>query len=68
MNDLLLLSDVLSELFAEVSNTGNMTALDCQYLRDALLDARTSNEEKQAIARLLYAIRLGRIQVIESHV
>ncbi len=71
MNDLPLLfnalsSNTLSDLFAEVSSTGNMTRLDCQHLRDVLLDNRTSNEEKQAIDRLLYAIRLGRIQV-ESH-
>lgn len=68
MNDLPLPSDRLSELFAEVSSSSTMTALDCQYLKDALLDDRTSDEEKQAIERLLYSVRLGRIQVVKAHV
>ncbi|MBW4441499.1 MAG: hypothetical protein KME10_09755 [Plectolyngbya sp. WJT66-NPBG17] len=67
MNDLPLPSDILSELFAEVSSSGTMTAHDCQQLRVALLDDQTSNEEKRSIDRLLYAVRIGRIQVIESH-
>jgi len=66
MNNLFLPPDTLSALFADVSSTGKMTIHDCQHLRNALLDDQTSDEEKRAIDRLLYAIRLGRIQVIES--
>ncbi|MER3432701.1 MAG: hypothetical protein C4288_04545 [Leptolyngbya sp. ERB_1_1] len=66
MNTLFVPPDTLSALFADVSSTGKMTLHDCQYLKNALLDDQTSDEEKQAIDRLLYAIRLGRIQVIES--
>lgn len=66
MNNLPLPSDTLSELFAEVSSTGKIALRDCQHLRDALLNDQTSDEEKQAIDRLLYAVRLGRIQLIEE--
>lgn len=66
MNDLTLLSDVLSELFAEVSSSGKMTAQDCERLKLVLLADQISDEEKQAIDRLLYAVRLGRIQVVEE--
>lgn len=66
MNDLPLPSDTLSELFAEVSSTGKIAQRDCQHLRDALLSDQTNDEEKQAIDRLLYAVRLGRIQLVED--
>lgn len=59
-------SVVLSNLFAEVSSTGRMTLFDRQNLRDALLKGHPSDEEKQAIDRLLYAVRLGRIQVLKE--
>ncbi|GAP95860.1 hypothetical protein [Leptolyngbya sp. NIES-2104] len=65
MNDLSLAPD-LSEVFAKVSSSGRMTLQDCQHLRTVLLENQISDEEKQAIDRLLYAIRLGRIQVIEE--
>jgi hypothetical protein len=60
-----LLTESISDVFAEVSNTSKMTALDREMLQAALLDEFTTEEEKQAIDRLLYAVRLGRIQVIE---
>jgi hypothetical protein len=60
-----LLTESISDVFAEVSNTGRMTALDREMLQAALLNEFTTEEEKQAIDRLLYAVRLGRIQVIE---
>lgn len=66
MNDSSLASDLLSELFAEVSSSGRMTSQDCQHLRTVLLENQISDEGKQAIDRLLYAVRLGRIQVIEE--
>lgn len=66
MESSLLLTDSISDLFAEVSNTGRMTPLACQKLQAAMLDQQTTDEEKQAIERLLYAIRLGRVQVIEE--
>jgi hypothetical protein len=69
MEPLPLLSDSISELFAEVSNTGKMTASDRQILQSAMLHDETTEEEKQAIDRLLYAVRSGRVQVVEqSHV
>ncbi|BAU15183.1 hypothetical protein LEP3755_57400 [Leptolyngbya sp. NIES-3755] len=66
MNDLPLPSDLLSDLFAEVSSSGKMTTQDCERLKQVRLENQISDEEKQAIDRLLYAVRLGRIQVIEE--
>jgi hypothetical protein len=60
------LSEAVFELFAQVSHTGRITVLDRQYLLQALLDDATSEEEKFAIDRLLYAVRLGRVQVVED--
>lgn len=60
--------DLISELFAQVSNTGEMAESDCQLLQAAILTNRVTEEEKQAIDRLLYAIRLGRVHVVaERH-
>jgi hypothetical protein len=66
MNAISALSDAIFELFAQVSHTGRITALDRQYLLQALLDDFTSEEEKFAIDRLLYAVRLGRVQVVDD--
>jgi len=66
MNDLPLPFEQLSDLFAEVSSSGKMTVQDCEHLKQVRLEEQISDEEKQAIDRLLYAIRLGRIQVIEE--
>jgi hypothetical protein len=54
----------LSDLFAKVSSTGKMTLLDRFTIRDTLLTDQPSNEEKQAIDRLIHAIRVGRIQIL----
>ncbi|MBE9013570.1 hypothetical protein IQ250_25585 [Pseudanabaenaceae cyanobacterium LEGE 13415] len=66
MNDLPLPPDVLSELFAEVSSSGKMSAQTCEQLKILLLENQISDEEKQAIDRLLYAVRLGRIEIVEE--
>lgn len=60
--------DLIFELFAQVSNTGRMTEFDRQVLQTAILNDAVTEEERQAIDRLLYAIRLGRVHVIaEQH-
>ncbi|HTL90318.1 MAG TPA: hypothetical protein VL134_13035 [Leptolyngbya sp.] len=41
-----------------------MTLLDRFTIRDTLLTDQPSNEEKQAIDRLIHAIRVGRIQIL----
>ncbi|MCU0549875.1 MAG: hypothetical protein MUC48_11060 [Leptolyngbya sp. Prado105] len=66
MDSLPLLGNSISDLFAEVSNTGKMTVSDRQTLESARLDPATTEEEKQAISRLLHAVRLDRIQVVEE--
>ncbi len=57
-------SETLSEVFAQVSHTGQMTHSERQCLLRALLNETTSTEEKQAIDRLLYAVRQGRVQLM----
>lgn len=59
-------SEALSEVFAQVSHTGEITRTERQCLLHALLDETLSIEEKQAIDRLLYAVRQGRIHLIKS--
>jgi hypothetical protein len=54
----------LSELYVQVSSTGQLTPNDRCGLRAALLDEWTNEDERQAIDRLLYAIRVGRVQVL----
>lgn len=66
MKSLSLSPDLISELFAEVSNTGKMSECDCQTLQAAILSDTVTEEERQAIDRLLYAIRLGRVHIIEE--
>ncbi len=57
-------SPTLSELYVQVSSTGQLTPIERFGLRNALLDEWTSEDERQAIDRLLYAIRIGRVQVV----
>lgn len=59
-------SEALSEVFAQVSYTGQITRNERQCLLYALLDETLSIEEKQAIDRLLYAVRQGRVQLIKT--
>ena len=66
MNATFSLSEAISELFAQVSYTGKLTSNDRHYLMQALLEETTSDEEKQAIDRLLYAIRAGRVRVLKD--
>ncbi len=55
-----------SELFAQVSQTGKLTLADRYGLLAILLDEASSEEERQMLDRLLYALRKGRVQVINE--
>ncbi len=63
---LCLLQFALSELFAQVSNSGKVTLADQYGLLAALLTDRLNEDEQYSIDRLLYAVAKGRVQVVNE--
>jgi len=61
-----LLQSAIPELFAQTSNTGNITLADQYGLLAALLTDSLSDEEKRSIDRLLYAVRKGRLKIVSE--
>lgn len=61
-----LLPDALSELFVQASRTGCLTLADRYGLMAAVLDESLSDENRNAIDRLLRAVCKGRIMVVEE--
>lgn len=66
MSPVNLLPSAISELFAQVTATGVLTLADRYGLMAALLDESISEEERSCIDRLLYALRKGRVQVVNE--
>jgi len=62
----ILLPGALADLFAQVSQTGRITLADRYGLMAAILDDSLAEEERASIDRLLYATRLGRMQLVED--
>ncbi|HEY9616863.1 MAG TPA: hypothetical protein V6C64_08485 [Microcoleaceae cyanobacterium] len=61
-----LLPTALSELFAQVSTTNMMTLADRYGIQAALLAEVISEEDRQMLDRLLYALRHGRVQLVND--
>ncbi|MBD3882579.1 hypothetical protein IFO70_12480 [Phormidium tenue FACHB-886] len=61
-----LLEFALAELFAQVSLSGQITLADRYGLMAALLTDSLADEERYAIDRLLYAVRRGRVRVVND--
>lgn len=61
-----LLPGAISDLFAQASHTGKLTLADRYGLLAALVDDSTSDEEMQAVDRLLRAVRQGRVQLVDE--
>jgi hypothetical protein len=61
-----LLDFAIAELFVQVSLSGRITLADRYGLQAALLTDTLSDEERFAIDRLLYAVRKGRVKVINE--
>lgn len=61
-----LLPNALSELFAQVSNSGCITLADRYGLMAALLDDSLEEEEIRAIDRLIRAFNKGRLVVVNE--
>lgn len=66
MSPISLLPTAVSDLFAQASATGELTIADRYGLMAALLDESISEEEMCCVDRLLYALRKGRIQLIDE--
>lgn len=56
----------ISELFAQVSKTRALTLADRYGLMTAIMEDTITEEERQAIDRLLYAMRRGRLQMVNE--
>lgn len=56
-------SHTLSDIFAHASRSGRISRADHSKLIAAMMENYISDEEKNAIGRLLYAVRRNRIKV-----
>jgi len=60
------LNSATAELFTQVTHKGQISPSDRSDLMTALSNTSLSTQEKDLIKRLLYAVRRGRLQVIEE--
>lgn len=63
LNSVCILPSALSEIAERSSRTGVLTLNDRYGLRAALLDESLSEEERQFIDRLLFAVRRGYLKL-----
>lgn len=59
-----LLPQVLSEVFANVTQTGGLKASDRQIIMNFLLQDELSEEYQRIINRILYGIRHHQIKIV----
>ncbi len=64
--ELCLLEFALAELFAQVSQSGNVTLADRYGLMAAVLSDDLTDEERFYVDRLLYAAAKGRLTITED--
>ena len=64
MVEILPLPCAISELFAQVTASGEITLADRYGILAVLLYESASGDELDSINRLLYALRKGRVRVI----
>ena len=63
MQACVLLPNAISELFAQVTYSGELTCADRYGLMAAVMSACLEEEERMAIDRLLYAACRGRVRL-----
>ena len=63
---LCLIPTAISELFAHVTATGKLTLADRFGLMAAAFDESLSDDERDALNRILRGIRRGRFQVVNE--
>src|SRR4028119_894459 len=61
-----LLPGAISDLFAQVSSSGQITVADQYGLMAALLEDAITEEERDSIDRLLHAFCRGRMKVVSE--
>lgn len=61
-----LLPGAISDLFAQVSDSGRLTLADRYGLMAALLEDSITEDERAAIDRLLRALRRGRMKIVNE--
>lgn len=61
-----LLPGAISDLFAQVSNSGKITLADRYGLMAAVLGDSLSEDERAAVDRLLHALCRGRMKVVSE--
>ncbi len=60
------LESVIANFFTQVSDSGQITSIDHYYLVAMLLEQSLTSDESDLIKRLLYAVRRGRLKVVED--
>lgn len=66
MSPLQLIPGAISEILASSSETGTLTLADRYGLLAAILDESLAEEERHAVNRLLFAVRKGRVKVVNE--
>ncbi|MCS6814084.1 MAG: hypothetical protein NZ772_11045 [Cyanobacteria bacterium] len=61
-----LLPTALSEMFLQVTKTKTISKADQYGMLTALLDDSVNEHDLQSIDRILYAVRRGRVQVVDE--
>lgn len=56
----------ISDIFAHATVSGQITVADRYGLMAAIISDSLSDEDRQAIDRLLHAARRGRVQVVDE--
>ncbi len=56
----------ITNLFSEIVLSGQITPAAHSQIMAALLEEKLNDEEKASIKRLLYALRRGRLQIVEE--
>lgn len=62
----LLLPGAIAELFAQASFSGNLTLADRYGLLAAVLEESLSDEEREALNRLVRAIHRGQLKAVDE--
>lgn len=66
LSQLRLLPGAISDLFAQVTTTGKITLADRYGLMAAMLEDELTEEERDSIDRMLYALYRGRMRVVSE--
>lgn len=61
-----LLPNGISELYAQVSNSGQLTLADRYGLMAAVLDESLDEEERMAVNRIIYSIHKRKLVIVDE--